>query len=226
MARQDDQAALAALQDCWRDPHTRQQAHQVAAEAWQRLGDSPRAEKMLAQARQLPADLSWPDPLVEEVNRLVTGVRPRLDQAAHLEQQGQPHEAVRVLQQIIADNPREASAWLLLGQLLRQQGQLGQAEGALAQVVEVNPGSVEGWFHLGVVRALRHQTGEAAAAFRQVVRLKPDHTLAHYNLGLCLRNSDREGARAALKMALRCQPDYEPARKALAELDSNIDKKQ
>jgi hypothetical protein len=52
-----------------------------------------------------------------------------------------------------------------------------------------------------------------------VVRLKPDHTLGHFNLGLCKKElGDRTGAIRAFEQALRCQPDYEPARKALDQV--------
>jgi cytochrome c-type biogenesis protein CcmH/NrfG len=219
LARQDDKGALAGLDGCWDDPRARRQAHHLAAEAWQRLGDSSRAEKLLAIAAKLPADVPWDDPLVEEVNRLMVGVRARLTWAGQLGQQGQGREAVRVLQGVVEDYPREVSAWVMLGRALQQQDQLGLAERALLRAVEIDPGTVEGWFHLGVVRVLAGRKREGADAFVAAIRLKPDHARAHFYLGLCLKDlGDVPGARRAFDRALRCQPDYAEASKARSDL--------
>jgi cytochrome c-type biogenesis protein CcmH/NrfG len=219
-ARKDWKAVLATVEPCRNDVHARRQAHLLAAEAWQRLGKGPRAEKLLAQAGRLPPDISWSDPLVEEVDSLVVGVRARLVQASVLERQGRIDEAVRLLQEVVQEQPREVSAWVMLGQMHAQQKQPDLAEQALVQAVAVDPGSVEGWFQLGVARWAAGKKAEAAEAFRNATRLKPDRTRAHHFLGLCLKDSDRDGARQAFLAALRCQPDFGPARRELAELEA------
>jgi tetratricopeptide (TPR) repeat protein len=219
LARQDGKAALAGLEGCWDDPRARRQTRLLAAEAWQRLGDAARAEKALAEAAPLGPDVPWDDPFVEEVNRLVVGVRARLAWAGALAGHGQAGEAVGVLQGVVEDYPREVSAWVMLGRALQQQDQLGPAEGALLRAVAIDPGSVEGWFHLGVVRVFRGRKREAGDTFAAVLRLKPDHARAHFYRGLCLRDTgDPAGARRAFEQALRCQPDYEEARRALREV--------
>jgi cytochrome c-type biogenesis protein CcmH/NrfG len=224
LARQDGKGAVAALQGCWDDPHARRQARLLAAGAWQRLGEPARAAEAQAQAGRLPPDLPWPDPLVEEVERLVVGVRARLTWAGGLHQQGRTDESVRLLGQVVEDHPREVAAWVLLGQMLRQTRDLPGAERAFTRAVELDPENVDGWFGLGAVR-LDRRPREAAAALREAVRLKPDHTLAHYLLGVCLKSSgDSEGARQAWRDALRCQPDHEPTRKALADLGGGAKK--
>jgi cytochrome c-type biogenesis protein CcmH/NrfG len=220
-ARQDYKGVLAALEGCWEDVHTRRQAHLLGAEAWQRLGDGARAEKLLLLSREMPEDVPWLDPLVEEVDRLIVGVRPRLSRAALLERQGQPAGAIELLQQVVREHPREVLAWVLLGQMLRRQNDLAGAQQALEHAVAADPDHVEAWFHLGVVRVFLGRKKEAAGAFQEATRLKPDHTLAHFNLGICRKDTgDPGGARQAFEAALRCQPDYAPARKALDELSA------
>ena len=82
-----------------------------------------------------------------------------------------------------------------------------------------HPESVEGWFGLGSARFLSDDFAKAADAFRTVVKLKPDHALAHFNLGHCHKKlGDKTAAKAAFEEALRCRPDYQPARDALADL--------
>lgn len=224
LARRDGEGAVAALQGCWDDEHTRRQAHRLAAEARQRMEDPARAARHQARAAELPQDVPWPDPLVEDVERLVVGLRARLDLAGALSQQGRTDEALGVLEQLAQDHPREPRVWLLLGQTHQRRRALADAERSFARAVELDRGGVEAWFGLGVAR-LERSPREAADAFREAARLKPDHTRAHYLLGVCLKlRGDRRGARAALDQALRCQPDHAPARKALDELDREPEK--
>jgi cytochrome c-type biogenesis protein CcmH/NrfG len=216
---QDTNKAIDSLQDCWDDPHVRRQARLLAAEAWQRRGDGKRGEQMQAAAAQLPPDVPWPDPFVEEVEQLAVGVRARLSLAVGLHQQGRADEAVALLERLVEARPREVAAWILLGQFHRERGRRPQAERALSRAVALDPKNVDGWFGLGMVR-LDARPEAAADAFRAAIRLKPDHVLAHYYLGECLRRTgDRQGARREYQAALRCQPDHEPARQALADLD-------
>jgi cytochrome c-type biogenesis protein CcmH/NrfG len=219
LAAGDAKGCLDALEGCWGEPHVRHQAHLLGAEAWQRRGDAARGDELLAKVRQMPPDVPWRDPLVEEVERLVVGVRARLALAAGLSREGRTDEAIDLLEQVVEDRPGEATAWLLLGQLHAQRGRAARAEQALARAVAQNPASVDGWFGLGMVRQ-GDRPREAAAAFREAARLKPDHTLAHYHLGVCLKRlGDRDGAARHFREALRCQPDHEGARRALADLE-------
>ncbi len=219
-ARQRWKTVLAEVRGCRDDRHSRRAARLLAAEAWQRLEEPGRAEQALAEARQLPPDVPWSDPLVAEVEDLVVGRKARLALASNLERQGQVDQAVGVLEQVVEEHPRDGPAWVQLGQALRRLGRFAPAEQALERALEVGPGNVEAWFELGVVRVFLSKRDQAIEAFREAARLKPDHTLAHYNLGLCLKDAgDRATARRAFQQALRCQPDHAPSRKALAELD-------
>ena len=88
-----------------------------------------------------------------------------------------------------------------------------------SEAVRSDPNSVEGWFQLGNAQFLLDETAAAAESLGRAVGLKPDHMRAHLNLGHARKKlGDRPGAEAAYEAALRCRPDYEPARQALAEL--------
>ncbi len=216
-ARGDWKAVPRRLERLGGDDHARRQALLLAAQARQRLGDSERAARQLEEAQRLPEDVPWPDPFVEEVERLQVGLRIRLARASLLVRQGRAGEAVRLLEQVVRDHPGSATAWLRLGEVLVRGKQVLPAEQALARAVEIAPDLVEGWFHLGVARVYRGDARAAAEAFGRAIQLKPDHTLAHYNLGRCREQlGDPAGAERAWREALRCQPDYEPARQALA----------
>jgi tetratricopeptide (TPR) repeat protein len=219
LARQRWRDVLAEVRGCWDDRRSRRQARLLAAEAHQRLDEPALAEEALAEAGRLSPGWPWVDPLVVDVERLVVGARARLAWADSLERQGQAERAVEALEELVADQPGNVSAWVMLGHVLRRQGRHAAAQQAFARAVEADGGSVDGWFGLGVVRVFLGKREQALTAFREAAHRKPDHTLAHYNAGLCLKASgDRAAARKAFEAALRSQPGYAPARKALAEL--------
>ena len=215
-AREDYKAALQIAESLLTSPQTRGQAHRLAADLCQRLGQHQRAENLLAAARQLSADRPWHDPLVAEVERLRVGFQPRL---MRILAQEDARQAIAELRSLVQEYPREANGWLQLGQLLRAEEQFAEAEQALRRAVTEQPDLVEGWFTLGVVLLLQQRPKEALEAFSRVVKLKPDHALAHYNLGVCLhREGKSEQARLAWQQALLCEPGHPLATRALQQL--------
>jgi tetratricopeptide (TPR) repeat protein len=218
-AREAWRDGLKWLDGCLRDEHCQKRALTLSAEAWGRLNIPISAARQLKQAAALPEDRPWPDPFVQEVERLQVGQRMALVRADALARQGQGPEAVALLEETVRRHPGSGQAWLLLGQTWVSLKQPERAEQALSQAVRVAPETVEAWFQLGVARFFLGKVPAAAAAFREAIRLKPDHALAHFNLGHCLkRTGDPAGAAAEFREALRCRPDYEAAREALRAL--------
>jgi tetratricopeptide (TPR) repeat protein len=199
---------------------SRKVVHTLRAEALHRLGDEVRTAAELKRARALPDDPPWPDPFVEEVERMQVGVRAQLARADSLARRGRVSEAMKLLEGVVKENPRNGRAWLLLGRTLLRSNRFAQAERALVEAVRLDAEAVEAWFQLGAARAFLGNPRGAAKAFAEVVRLKPDHTLGHYNLGLCLKElGDRAGAVREFYRTLRCQPDHAPAREALDAME-------
>jgi cytochrome c-type biogenesis protein CcmH/NrfG len=218
-AREAWRDGLKRLEGCLQDEHCRRRALTLSAEAWGRLNLAGPAARLLKQAAESPEDRPWPDPFVEEVERLQVGRRLALVRADALARQGRGGEAVALLEATVRRHPDAAQAWLLLGQTLVRLKDPGRAEQALGQAVRVAPETVEAWFQLGVARFFLGKVRSAADAFRETIRLKPDHALAHFNLGHCLKQEgDAAGAAAEFREALRCRPDYEAARAALQAL--------
>jgi cytochrome c-type biogenesis protein CcmH/NrfG len=218
-AREAWRDGLKRLDGCMRDKHCRKRAATLSAEAWGRLNVAVSAERLLKQAAALPDDRPWPDPFVQEVERMQVGQRLALVQADALARQGRGPEAVALLEETVRRHPNSGQAWLLLGQTWVGLKDPGRAEQALGQAVQVAPETVEAWFQLGVARFFLGKARSAADAFREAIRLKPDHALAHFNLGHCLKQTgDAAGAADEFRAALRCRPNYEPARKALEGL--------
>ncbi len=211
--------ALEHLSFCAEDPHARKMAHALRADAWSRLGEIERARDEAKQAADLPEDVPWPDPFVQEVEDLQVGVRVRLAAAGALLRQGRPREAVALLGEIVRSRPESVPAWLQLGQVLLDLKEHGPAERAFAEAVGRAPDAVEAWFGRGCASFFLGRTREAAEDFRRAVGLKPDHVLAHFNLGQCLKQlDDPAGAAREFREALRCRPGHAPARAALRDL--------
>jgi tetratricopeptide (TPR) repeat protein len=219
LVRRDDLAGSLPYLRAARDgPFTHKAATHLLAEVYGRSGEEG-ALHDLGDVAGLPDDPPWPDPFVEEVERLQVGLQVVLAQADELLQQGRGGDAVGLLQQAVERRPESDQAWLTLGRTLIRLSDYPAAQRTLRTAVRIAPGSVEGWFHLGVALYLGGDHRAAADCFRKATELKPDHALAHYNLGQCSKEiGDRAGAVEAFRAVLRIQPDHAAARKELNAL--------
>lgn len=75
---------------------------------------------------------------------------------------GQPTEAARLLDDVLAADPRSSAALELHARALYASAQLGRAETALRALLERHPD--DGWAHLALARTLERQGRAAEAA--------------------------------------------------------------
>jgi tetratricopeptide (TPR) repeat protein len=224
LLRQRWRAALTRLEACRADEHTRKRAHSWRAEAWSQLGETERARVEQQRAAELPPDRPWADPFQERVQTLRRGLRSRFAAVNHLVQAGRIGEAIEMLNQILEKYPNSVECWMRLGEVWHRLKKVDRALACFEQSVRLAPDLAEAWFRLGCMQYLA-QRPEAAASFRKAIGLKPNHAQAHYNLGQCLSgNGDRKGAATEFREALRCRPDYDLARTALRDLESQAGK--
>ncbi|MGH7174664.1 MAG: tetratricopeptide repeat protein [Gemmataceae bacterium] len=217
--REDLPACLEHLRHAQDDPHTRKAAHVFLAEVQQRRGDRAAAEKALHASQQLPDDVSWSDPLSEQMREMTVGYLQVITRAAALLQQNQPRQAIPLLQRAAEDYPHASWACVLLGRAWIRAGDLTAAEKALQQAVRRDANSAEAQFYLGVVLSEQKQFAAAIPYFHRATQLKSDHALAWYNLGFCRKQQgDRAGAREAFRMVIACKPRFAEARINLGEL--------
>jgi tetratricopeptide (TPR) repeat protein len=161
--------------------------------------------------------------------------RVRVDLARCRAAQGRRDEALVLVEAELARRPDYARALALRGRLAVEGEEYEAAEPWLRAAVAADPGDVQARYDL--VRCLRYR-GETAAARQHEARirrgeadLKRIHEIAtvemaqrphdpelHYTLGRLLLRSGRRGeALRWLHSALRQDPQYGPARRALAE---------
>jgi tetratricopeptide (TPR) repeat protein len=204
------------LEHALADPHRRKAARLLWIEVQQRLGKEPSPDESREVAR-LPDDVSWPDPYMQEVSRVRTGMKANLRRAENMLNQNHLVEAIALLQKVVKEYPDSYYSWLILGRALTRQKNLKAAEQALNTAFKLAPESPETQFYLGVVLHYQGNYRKAETLFRGAAEAKPNFANAHYNLGHCLvQKGDRPGAIEAFRVALRCQPDFADAHTSLS----------
>lgn len=207
------------LQFAVNDRRKRQAATMFLAQVARRAGDRAAAARYAAQAEAMPPDPTWPDPYVEEIDRLRTGLQARVSRGERLLEEGRIDDALATLLQATRDYPAAESAWLALGKAQLRQRNWGTAERALTRAISLAPGLGEAYDLSGVALLEQGQVAEAERRFQKAIELKPDDAWGYFNLGRCaLRRSKRDDAVHWFQAALRSKPNAMEARRELAAL--------
>jgi tetratricopeptide (TPR) repeat protein len=202
-----------------RDRRTQKAAHLLLAQIEERYGSKAVAEQESRLAASAPDDLAWPDPYLEEANKLQTGMKTFLIRANLLLEQRHLDACIAMCRQLLRDYPDSDTIWLTLGKALVQKRDFPAAQEALQKVLERTPNSIQAHFEMGYASYLRRDYRDAVAWYRKATELKPDFTYAYHDLGYCLLLlGDRAGAIEAFRAALRCQPDLSEVHRILGEL--------
>lgn len=97
----------------------------------------------------------------------------RLAEAQLLLQRGMVLKAVRILEEILARQPREPQAFFLLGMAYHQQGLPSQALAAVTRAAALAPGEVEYQVRLGTLLRERGDLDQARIAYEAARALRP-----------------------------------------------------
>jgi tetratricopeptide (TPR) repeat protein len=193
--------------------------HAVLAEVYSRLGDLAAADEELRRANETTDELAWPDPYIEAVDLLKTGLEAQLNLANSLLLQRRIKEATALVEETVRSRPDSYAAHLAYGRVLAQAGNLAQAEHEYREAVRLAPDVFQAQVELGKFLQRQKKLAEAAACFRRAAQLKPQDAVSYYHLGLCLRElGDPTEARQAVETAVRCKPDYAEAHRDLGAL--------
>lgn len=116
-------------------------------------------------------------------------------------------QAIRAYREMVAVDPGNQFARIMLGNLLMEAGDHEGAAAELQRLVETNPGNADGWFNLGFLHDKADRLADAEGCFRRAVELKKSLDRAWYGLGLVLIREGRlEEAVDALKQNIKLQP--------------------
>jgi tetratricopeptide (TPR) repeat protein len=104
--------------------------------------------------------------------------------------------AVRLLQQIVTTNPRDAEARLMLGSILTEDRKNAEAIVHLSEAVRLRPRSAEARNALGEALSGSGDTKGARLEFERTVALDPNFAPARVSLGLILAEGGESAAAA------------------------------
>ncbi|PYT27583.1 MAG: hypothetical protein DMG57_17690 [Acidobacteria bacterium] len=141
--------------------------------------------------------------------------QPSLDQVRELLSKGSRHSAVAMLRRIVAADPRNADAHIMLGTTLALEGSRSDSIQQLTEAVRLKPDSAEAYRALGMALARFVETKAAREAFEKAIELNPRLAGAHLDLSLILAQSGEWSlAREHLDRAIQIQGDTPAAARA------------
>ena len=126
---------------------------------------------------------------------------------------GNRTEAHALVEKVLKADGKDASAYLLKGQLLEQEGKREDASAAIEAAVAIAPTSADAQFALGRMYATRGDRAAAQTAFQEVLRINPRATAAQVQLAM-LQTKPEDSVRTA-EEATRNDPNNLGARLAL-----------
>ncbi len=129
--------------------------------------------------------------------------------AQALRQNGQPDQAVAVLQEMLARQEQNPFAYVSLAQIYQDANRGGDAVKTLESAEARFPADTSIPFELGAVLEKQKRYAEAESAFRKVLAIDPDHAAALNYLGYMLadRGERLDESVGYLKKALEIDPD-------------------
>lgn len=132
---------------------------------------------------------------------------------------GRVDEARRELSTAVRRRPSSAEAHDALGRFHNIVGEPAPAAEAFAEATRLGPEEPVFWNNLGVALREGGRLEEAFGAFDEATRLAPSMPDPYWNRGLILARLGRfEEARHQYVLALEANPEFMPARQALAAL--------
>jgi tetratricopeptide (TPR) repeat protein len=151
-------------------------------------------------------------------------IHAEIDRAFHQDAEGQHEAALKLMEEVVqrySDNPE---AWGRRAQLLYQNGQPEQAEDALQKAFDLSPNYPFGHLLRGLFRYHEGEVAGALLLFRKAADLYAPDALgplgqAYALIADCELKMNRPvAARAALQIAIRCEPASEELRENLEQI--------
>jgi tetratricopeptide (TPR) repeat protein len=192
--------------------------HIVLAEIQLRRNDPAAAQR---EQRKLPtlAETKWPDPYLEEVERLSVEVHTRIELARRLLAQERSAEGLKLLEETVEANPRSTAAWISLGQARLRLQQWQPAQRAFEQALAIDPGESIALADLGFALGRQGQLDRAVERYHQAIARNPQSPENYYQLSYCEFNRGQPAAAIdALRTAVRMRPTFALAWRELGQM--------
>lgn len=135
--------------------------------------------------------------------------RAGIDKAIAVHRAGRLGEAKRLYEQILAADPRNASAWHFLGVLQHQAGDSDAAVASITRALDLEPRYADACNNLGNIFRETNQYDAALSAYERAVAAAPAHADAWNNIGVMRSGrGDYAGAEQAYARAIGIEPRH------------------
>lgn len=192
------------------------------AEAGRRLGHTADSTRYLQLAETYKDHTTvMPDELSDEIQKLATGIEPRLREAKQYMDKRQFDEATRLYKEVLRTHPDhpECLENLLYMAQFPNQSTPEEVEAYYAAAVRVTPQSPHVYLFHGTALAAQGKYDAAVAAIEKAISMKPNDPDAHVWLANVRERQNRPAlAIEQYRLALAAQPDLRPARLELAKI--------
>lgn len=139
-----------------------------------------------------------------------------------LTDRGQYRQAIPLYEQVLAREPKLATAHYNLGYTYYRLGELDRARLELRRAIEIDPNNGFAYVHLGLVNLRENRLQEAEAAIRKGIELTPDRPGCHLALSFVL---EAEGKLPAALAEAQEEQRYSPANDAVRERERALAEK-
>jgi tetratricopeptide (TPR) repeat protein len=184
LATGDVRGAITLLEQArQRGPHI-QAVIATLARAYQRAGDTARAEALAAEARGLPRMMHHHDPRHAAIGAEAVDRESFLRRARTSLETGQPERAKAQLDELLRLEPDDAETWLALAGVEDRLGHGERALGAARRALELDPRLPGGQAILANALFQMGRVDEAERAARTALQSSPDDARLHLLLSM------------------------------------------
>lgn len=149
-----------------------------------------------------------------------------INKGSTLHRLGRFKEALETYDRVLKINYRLEKVHNNRGATLHSLGQLNEALASYNRAIELKHDYVEAWMNKGSLLYEMARYGEALDAFSEMTRVRPELPKGWYLRGLASKKTgDVTKAKASFEAALRLDPDYAEARRALEDVTKKISEK-
>jgi tetratricopeptide (TPR) repeat protein len=174
-----DRAAVPYLEAARHSPAARKAATASLAALARARGNTEVATRYEQELPAMPADVGWPDPVVDQILGLKVGADARVQEAARLEREGRFGEAAQLYLRRIDANGSTAKDCLGAGLNLVRAREYERGLDLLRQAVALAPGGAQTHVTLALCLLTRAERELAAGAGRERVRVWLEEAVAH-----------------------------------------------
>jgi tetratricopeptide (TPR) repeat protein len=130
-------------------------------------------------------------------------VERRIIDARTLQQAGQLEQATQIYEEVLAEQPTNASALNFLGMVHLQRGAFGEAERLITTAIAFQPDDVDAFSNLGNVFLAQGRIADAGLCYQNALSRNPSFVPAIVNLGTILRFGISGSVNGVLEGAVR-----------------------